>query len=223
AGVIGQTLSDAQDSIVADLAGICGADFLVSGIPRREIEACGATSGSARLAIIAAETASLELLRAEQQLEAQHDILESRTATYAAIHDVQEAHIAFVNDVNETLLDARIAEGAKASAKAMASGVALGFQSGNTWAVATGAAAGIFAGGAESLISEQRRLEMLLEAEALRVDQEITDLENAQDLYEAALQFQQLSTQVAIKANEVARAYAAIAGLQETVQRLGAT
>ncbi len=226
ASAIGEALNDELDDIVFTLSGLCGNDFTTSGEPNRDLEACGKTGGAVRQAVLAVETELLELLRAQQQLAAQYDLYASRTQTYAAIHQVQAEHIAFVDTTHEALMDLRRAETQMNSAAALVGGLAMGAQT-NPWAAAGGAALGLGAGIAssvgESMAASRDRLKLLLKSEALRVEYEIVQLEHAQDLYEAALQFQQLETQVAIKASEVARAYEQVALHRETVSRLMAS
>ncbi len=226
ASAIGQALNDGLDDIVFALGGLCGNDFTTSGEPNRDIEACGKTGGTVRQAILTVETELLELVRAQQQLAAQYDLYASRTQTYAAIHEIQAEHIAFVDATHQALMDLRRAEAQMNSAAALVGGLALGANT-NVWAAVGGAALGLGSGIAssvgESLALSRDRLKLLLKSEALRVEHEITRLEHAQDLFEAALQFQQLDTQVAIKASEVARAYAQVALHRETVSRLMAS
>jgi hypothetical protein len=220
ASVIGQALADESQSILFELADLCGQDFIVGSTPKPSIEECGRSSGSARVALLAIETERLELLRAEQQLAAQHDLYQSRVKAYAQIQSVQAEHVAFVDKTHQMILDLRSAEAAMNGAASIVGGIVAGASTGSPWGAAAGMASGIATGIGESMAVARHRLNLLLKAEALRVEYEISAIEQAQDLYEAALQFQQLETQVLMKANEVARAYATLASLQERVARL---
>lgn len=220
AGVVGQALSDEAQSIVYALADLCGQDFIVGQTPKPSVEDCGRTGGEARSALLAIETERLELLRAEQLLAAQHDLYRSRTETYARIRKVQADHLAFVDKTYAKIMDLRSAEASMNAAAAVVTGGVAGGAGGSPWGAAAGMAAGIAEGVGESLAAARLRLNLLLKAAALRVDHEITAIEQAQDLYETALQFQQLETQVFVKANELARAYATLANVEERARRL---
>ena len=95
AAAIGQALTDEIQEVTTQLGTICGGDFIAGGAPKQDIEQCGATSGAAKSAVLASQTALLELQSAQQALAAQHEIYRTRTETYAAIHKVKAEQIAF--------------------------------------------------------------------------------------------------------------------------------
>src|SRR5690606_40633351 len=61
-----------------------------SDVCSSDLEECGRSSGAARVTLLAIETERLELLRAEQQLAAQHDLYQGRVKAYAQIQKRSE-------------------------------------------------------------------------------------------------------------------------------------
>ena len=223
AAVIEQTLQDDIIDVQGQLQAICGNDFLDGSGAPEDLSACGQSAGSAADAVLAVKSAALQVQSAQQALSDQYDLYASRTNAYAQIHNVQADQIAFVTKTNATILKLNIAQAAMQASADLLSAAADAADSFKDESFVGGGlhiAAGVAQAAADLLGPAQVRLQQLEDVKGLQVDQKITDIQDAEDLYEAGLQFNQLEIQVALQANEEARALNALVSLKEQVTAL---